>query len=154
MVRIFKIYILPHLDFCAPLWNSLTKEEAEKIEKVQKKFTRIVAGCQDLNYEERLTVLELVPLTNRRQYLDLIQAYRLINKIDTLDHDLLIHNPNSRATRASQKSNVKEEHCKLDLRKKFFTSRAAKEWNELPSEVQRLRNIEDFKVKIRQLIFH
>ena len=153
MVRIFKIYLLPHLDFCAPLWNSLTKEESDKIEGIQRKFTRFITGCHGLSYEERLTLLELVPLSNRRQYLDLIQAYRLINKIDEMDHDVFSRDQGSRQTRSSNKFNVREENCRLNLRKNFFTCRVGHEWNKLPEDIQKSNNIEDFKIKIKNFLF-
>ena len=153
MVKIFKIYILPHLDYCAPLWNSLPKEEETRIENVQRKFTRIINGCQGLEYEERLTLLELVPLRNRREYLDLVQAYRIIRKIDVLDHDVLVQAKATRSTRASQKSNVEQLACRLGMRKRFFTCRVASEWNKLPHDIQKTTNIEEFKAKLRTHLF-
>ena len=50
-----------------------------KIEKIQKRFTKIIEGCKGLSYEERLEKLNLTTLEERRHRADLIQVFKIIN---------------------------------------------------------------------------
>ena len=51
------------------------------LEKVQRRFTRIVPGLKKLPYEERLSELELWTLEDGRVQADLIEVFRELSAI-------------------------------------------------------------------------
>jgi hypothetical protein len=45
-VRVYKLYVLPHLEFAVPAWRPWTKTDAEALEKVQRR----VSGLKSHDY--------------------------------------------------------------------------------------------------------
>ena len=48
----------------------------------------MIIGLNDRTYEEKLDVLGLLSLKDRRTKLDLIQTYKIMKGIDRVDHDI------------------------------------------------------------------
>ena len=46
-------------------WSPHYQKEVEALEKVQRRFTRMLPGLKGIGYEERLNKLELFPLERR-----------------------------------------------------------------------------------------
>ena len=44
LIKVYKMYVLPILSYCSPIWNPHTHENIIKIEKIQKSFTKTLAG--------------------------------------------------------------------------------------------------------------
>ena len=153
MLQVYKTYILPHLDYAISVWNPWTQKDINILESIQRRFTRMISGMAGLSYEERLTLLELPTLEDRRTKLDVIQAYRIWNEIDTIDHQLFecvktVHDKN---TRHSSKSSFVMRPSKLSVRKHFFTNRVVPIWNALPRDIQEAPTLGVFKSKVNKL---
>ncbi|KAK6050944.1 hypothetical protein COOONC_11552 [Cooperia oncophora] len=64
LVRLYKTYVLPHLEYCSQIWNPTRKKQIIKLEKVQKLFTRLLFHrafqCHNSmpSYNERLKQLK------------------------------------------------------------------------------------------------
>ena len=54
LITVYKIYVLPLLTYCSPIWNPYTSKNILKIEKIQKRLIRYSPGHTDLSYHERL----------------------------------------------------------------------------------------------------
>ena len=50
------------------------------IEGVQRRATKVVAGIQDFNYNDRLKMLGLQRLEKRRMRSDLIETFKIVNR--------------------------------------------------------------------------
>jgi len=50
------------------------------IEGVQRRATKLVAGMQDFNYNDRLKSLGLQRLEERRMRSDLIETFKIVNR--------------------------------------------------------------------------
>ena len=86
LVRIFKAYIRPLLEYGSVVFNSYSPIFANRLEKVQRKITRhIFIRCNlsttqfPPNYLERLKKLNLETLKSRRLKADLICMHKIIN---------------------------------------------------------------------------
>jgi hypothetical protein len=104
-----------------------------------------------MNYEERITALGISSLEDRRTQLDLIQAYRIINQIDNIDHEPFkrVNQVHNKSTRSSTKANLVVNTTKLDVRKNFFTNRVVSHWNKLPQDLQSAPSLAIFKSKLK-----
>ncbi|KAK6044691.1 hypothetical protein COOONC_17804, partial [Cooperia oncophora] len=48
LLRLYKTYVLPHLEYCSQIWDPTRKKQIIKLEKVQKMFTKLLfhhASC-------------------------------------------------------------------------------------------------------------
>ena len=88
-----------------------------------------------MSYEERLTLLELPSLEERRMMTDLVQCFRFWKEVDFSLNPMFKEDPKKVVTRSSVKSNFNKEVSKLDIRKNFFSQKAVNNWNKLPMEV-------------------
>ena len=80
MLRVYKTLIRPHLEYCEQLWNPAAEHgnwsQILRIESVQRCFTRMIEGVGLLPYSERLQILQLTTLAERRSRGDLIEVYK------------------------------------------------------------------------------
>ena len=66
MLTLWKSLIQPHLDYCSQLWSPHQTGDIQKLEAVQRQFTRQISGMKGLNYWERLQRLGLYSQQRRR----------------------------------------------------------------------------------------
>lgn len=70
------------LDFGSVVWNPHFKQDIDKIEKVQRKFIKLLnfrSNCSNESYEESLKKHKLLTLQNRRKQFDLIFLHKILN---------------------------------------------------------------------------
>ena len=86
--HIFKALVRPHLEYAAPIWFPHHNRLKEMIENVQRRATKMVPGLSHLSYPDRLKKLKLPTLSYRRVRGDMIQTYKLLDKINGYDQSL------------------------------------------------------------------
>ena len=59
-------------------WSPHLKQDIDKIERVQRRYTKRLRGLEGLPYSDRLCRLQLSTLELRRLYFDLYMCYRII----------------------------------------------------------------------------
>jgi hypothetical protein len=83
--KTFTTYIRPLLEYNSIVWNPAHKYLIDKLESVQRQFTKRIVSISNLSYLERLQILGLEPLELRRLHFDLIQYYKIINNLTSLN---------------------------------------------------------------------
>src|SRR6266516_7675562 len=78
MIILYKTLVRPIIDYCISFWRSYTKKDIAKLEVVQKRFARMIAGCKGKNYEQRLEVSKLTILNKMFERADLMQVYKVL----------------------------------------------------------------------------
>jgi hypothetical protein len=132
-ILLYKSMVRPHLEYANLVWSPYRKEEINKLERVQRRATKLVCSLKKLSYEERLKKLNLPTLSFRRLRGDMIEVYKIITgKYEKKDIDLKVNNA----------VNTRGNHYKLyqgqsryDIRKYFFANRVVAVWNSLPDYV-------------------
>ena len=136
MLRIYKTLIMPHLEYCVQLSNPAAEHGnwslILRIESVQRRFTRIEkVGL--LSYSERLQILELTTLAERRSRGDLIEVYKASKGLSQLSGVLNF-------SRSGFNILCKQGKCKDSyinrVRRNFLNDRVTSIWNKLPTEVK------------------
>jgi hypothetical protein len=135
-VRLYKQYVLPHLEFSSPAWSPWTRSDIEKLENVQKKAVRMVAGLSQTGYEERCREIGMQTLEERRKIQDLVLLHGMVHGRGGLTIENLFERAAERkglrTRQAVGENNLKLPRARTEIRKNFFSVRVVKEWNELP----------------------
>ena len=85
LLLLYKSLIRPHVEYATPVWSPHLKGDRDKIEKLQRRTTKLVPNLRDKPYEERLRVLKLPTLEFRRLRQDLILLYKHTHHLIKLD---------------------------------------------------------------------
>ena len=107
----------------------------------------MIRGQQGRAYEERLRDLNLFSLHKRRLRGDLVACYKLVRG----DQQALGESLFPRALPVVTRNNghkLAEGRFRLDIRRRDFTVRAARVWNQLPREVVQAPTLGVFKRKL------
>ena len=59
MVSLYKTLVRPHVEYCVSVWSPYYKKDKELLEKVQRRFSKMINNMEGLSYEERLRCLNL-----------------------------------------------------------------------------------------------
>ena len=149
---LYKSLVRPHLEYGSCIWSPSLKYNVDAIERVQRRATKMVPSLRDLPYTERLEKLNLETLEYRRRRADLLETYRIIHGVHSIDQDCCcsscpdksMFTPSlSRSTRGhSHKLQIQEA---TGVRKQFFSSRVAESWNKLSEKAVSSPSINAFK---------
>ena len=86
LINIYVLYIRSVVENCAVVWHSsLTQENAQTIERVQKVALRIILGERYIDYENALNITRLKTLSERRTELCLKFAQKCAKNPRTKD---------------------------------------------------------------------
>ena len=125
--KLYCAFVRPHLEYCTSVWNPTQKKDIARLERVQRRATKIVPSIRNLDYQSRLAAIGITTLKERRDRGDLIQMYKLNSnrnqaKLIALRPGTLVQNsqlPSSNLRRA--KGRLTRERCQSSARD--FTNR-------------------------------
>ena len=74
ILPLYKSLVRPHLDCCVQVWRPHLNKDTEKIEKVQRRATKLMEECKGMNYVKitRLKFCNLTTLETRVLRADLL----------------------------------------------------------------------------------
>ena len=85
LTRAYLTYIRPIVEYCTYIWSPHQAYLIDKIERIQRYFTRRVLCHTKLSYIERLSLLKLDLLEIRRIKSDLKMCFKIINGLCDID---------------------------------------------------------------------
>ena len=146
-MTLFNSIVRPHLEYGSQFWNPHFVKDIHKLERVQRRATKVIPCCKNLSYEERLKKLNILSLEERRRRADLIYFYKIINNHVNLDvHKYVDFNQNN--TRG-HRYKIKKRKFSTDLSKYSYFNRITDDCNSLPSFVVESLNISTFKMNLK-----
>ena len=150
IVRLYKSLVRPQLEYCVQAWRPYHQKDIDNLEKVQRRATRMIAGLSQLDYTDRLKRCNLLSLEMRRLRADLIEVFKIVKGLENLNPTDFFTFDFSNRLRGHNFKIIKS-HCRLDIRKYFFSQRIINEWNALPLETVNSIDINGFKNKLEPL---
>ena len=64
--------VRPLLKCCTVVWSGTSRKNIKNIEKIQRSMTRYVFNYTEVDYKDRLLMTNILPLTMRREYTDIV----------------------------------------------------------------------------------
>jgi hypothetical protein len=150
MRKIFVIYIRPIIEFAAVLWFPCTIQNSVRVERVQRLFTRFVAGFQLLSYKQRCDVLHLDTISNRVKKLKLIMLYKIVHGMTNIDLSLLNLSVTVSRTRANG-IRLTLPAPRTNKMLHSFSYSSGKLWNALPAHVINAPTLSIFKQRLSHI---
>jgi hypothetical protein len=149
LLPLYKSLVRPLLEYCVSVWNPTLKMNINEIEKVQRRATKLIKEIKHLDYPSRLKYLKLDSLLFRRRRQDMIQVYRIFNKIDNLDPYIFFTLSESANTRGHPLK-INKPRAQTNLRLHSFSRRTINDWNKLDRNTVLSTSINSFKTALRK----
>ena len=143
IVPLYKAIVRPHLEYCTQAW----KKDIDKLERIQRRATKMIPELRDLSYESRLLQCGLKTPETRRLREDQIEVFKIVNGYEDVDRNMFFKLKEGSRTRGHKAALVKEQ-CRLDMRKYSFSQRVINEWNKLPNDCVNASSVNMFKNRI------
>jgi len=143
-------YIRPLVEYASNIWSPTQVGLIDKLESVQRKFTKRIPALQYLSYRDRLAALNLDSLELRRLRADLCMLYKIIFGMCDIDLNSLLSLRGDAPTRG-HRYKVIQEHCTNNYRKNFFVQRVAPVWNSLPASIVDFSSFTRFKLSLNNV---
>ena len=144
IVQLYKGLVRPKLEYCIQAWRPHLNKDIQKLEAVQHRATKMIEGCWNLSYEERLKYTALPTLDSRRDRGDMIEVYKFLNGFNKVNCSQFFHKARYSNTRGHQ-FKLEKGRSRLDVRKYSFSQRIVNRWNALPAGVVAATSINNFK---------
>src|SRR5437867_13419711 len=121
-----------------------------KVEKVQKRFTKMIEGYETKSYEQRLIDLRITTLEERFYRADMIQVFKILND----NRNIFPINFLELSNRAGRNNSLKlfKRRSNGDISKYCFASRVVDLWNDLPDAVVLSADVNVFKDNLDKCI--
>ena len=147
-LRLYIQYVRPHLEYAVTAWAPWYEADKECLERVQKRAVKMVSGLRAKSYEEKLKELGITSLEERRNQLDMLQTYKIMNGKDNVARNTWFEmaSDGQRVTRqAADPLNIRPRAARLEIRRNFFSHRVVEKWNVIPAEVKSSVSVMSFK---------
>ena len=154
MLRLYKTYVRPHLEYCQAAWSPWLLGDQKILEQVQQRAVKLMTNLRSKTYEGKLKELGLTTLLERRKRGDMITMFRIMTGKDKVDPSLWFRMPIPRGGAASTRQNTgflnveKPLRSNWELRRNQFSQRVVDDWNLLPDWVKQATSVNSFKNNI------
>ena len=144
---LYKSMVRPLLEYGNTIWGPHSKVDQKKLERVQRRATKMVASIKNLPYPLRLRRLELPSLYFRRRRGDMVTVYQLLHGgMDTQAEKFLTRHESNQTRGHGWK--LCKPRAKSLTRRNAFSTRVVNDWNALPAAVVTAESLTSFKARL------
>ena len=154
MIGMFTTYVRPILEYNCEIWNPLYLGDLDRIEKVQRRFTKRIKGLFHMSYEERLQICNLESLEMRRIKRDLVLTYKIMNSLVKLKFDDYFKFAPyvGRDVRNDNTRKLYPCNARVSTTLNYFANRVVNVWNALPRDVVTSVSLDTFKKRLDEIV--
>ena len=135
--------VRPHLEYASQLWDPYTSKGIQSLESVQKFACKVCLKQWNLDYDSMLQLLNIPPLSARRNFLKLTTMYKIIGNFYLPPGVYVQHNfPYS----TNQHTNFSRPFARTQYMFSSFVPSVITLWNALPNSVKHAPSVSIFKV--------
>ena len=83
----YKTLVRPILEYAVPVWCPYLVKDILALDKAQRRASRLALGQRrgDMEYEDRLKILNWPTLEKRRHYISLVECYKTVFSLNGLN---------------------------------------------------------------------
>ena len=147
MLPLYKSILRPHLDYCVQAQRLHYRKDIDKLEKVQRRATKMVEGLEGYSYSDRLRILGRTTLETRFLRADMIEVFKILKGLENVDLERFFHVVGGDGRRGHIFKLFKRR-CRLDVGRFKFANRVCEEWNGLDDDVVEVGSVNAFKRRL------
>jgi len=91
LMHAFIVYVRPLLEYGSCVWSPHFKSDIDRIESVQRRFTKRLRFLNNMSYSQRLMTLGLETLEVRRLHQDLLLTYKIVFGLINIDSSKFLY---------------------------------------------------------------
>ena len=149
MLTLYKSMVRSKLEYCCPVWDTSKRGDIQALESIQRHFTKRISSCSRLPYWERLKRLNLLSLQRRRERYRIIHVWKILNNMAPNDVTMEFSTRERHGIKVKISSfNYKAQKSVSTPYEDSFGIRAGQLWNILPSTVNQITTLDEFKVAL------
>jgi hypothetical protein len=137
------------LEYCCNVWSPIGLGLIDKLEKVQRNFTKRLNGLKDFTCPDRLKFLKLDSLEVRRLRADQTLYYKIFNGLIDLQFSDFFDVANNSITRGHSYK-IHTKRVANDIDRANFSKRVVNIWNSLPNNIVSSTSLGQFKLKLSE----
>ena len=147
ILTLYNSLVRPNLEYCVQFWSPYYRKDIDKLERVQRRVTKMIPRLRNKPYEERLKELNLFSLSKRRMRGDLIEVFKIFRGFDNLNPNDYFDVDQAGTTR-NNGFKIRGKRFNTNEAKHFFFNRVVNAWNALPNNVVASNTVETFKNRL------
>ena len=154
MMKLYKAFILPHLEYCGPLFVGIGTGQRNRLEDGNCYILRTLIGHNKLmSYDELLTAASMTSLYCRRLHQALILLFKCLNGTGPTYIASLFKYKHTPYRLRGEGLNLELPKFNCKFKKNSITYSLTKLWNSLPSHVRLSSDSSDFRSKLQDCSF-
>ena len=149
--QLYKSLVRPILEYAAPVWSPYLIKDIVALEKVQRRASRLALRQKhgEMSYEHRCSLLKWQTLEKQREFLSLVQCYKIVFGIDHLSFPDFFEFAKSTRTRANHNYKLYLRKAVCNCYKYPFFIRMVRKWNDLPRYVVHAESLSVVKSRLK-----
>ena len=144
---LFRTMVRPLLEYGNTIWGPFGKVDQKRLERVQRRATRMVKSVRHLAYPDRLCSLGMPSLYYRRRRGDMVTVYQLIHGGMAMPPETFMTRNMTGQTRGHLWK-LRKSRAKKLVRRNAFSTRIVNDWNSLPAAVVSAATVNQFKARL------
>ena len=145
MVRLYKAYVLPHLEYCSPLLLGIGNAETTKMENTNYYLLRSILGFpKSVSYDYLLKIVNIKSLEQRRHFQSLVMLYKCLYSDAAPYISEFFNLKNVTYNLRGLSTRLELPPFNLEYMHRSFTFLVSKLWNALPPTVRESKDTVSF----------
>ena len=147
-VQIYNALILPHFDYCSPVWDGMSGCLSDKLQKLQNRAARVITQSPfDTSSNLLLAMLRWEKLSLRRKKQKALIMYKTLNELAPDFTERRVNDYNLR----NLEGKLSLPKPNTNYLKRSFCYSGACLWNNLPQDLKSVCSIRQFKRGIKKV---
>ena len=151
-IQIYNALIMPHFDYCSPVWDCLSGYLSDKLQKLQNRAARVITKSPfDASSNHLLSTLSWERLSLRRKKQKAVMMYKTMNDLAPEYLQSLFSQRHSAYNLRNSEGRLTLSKPSTNYLKRSSSYSGAMLWNNLPKNLKNAVSVEHFKRNIKKV---